>query len=68
MSKPITNDEPWAPLCDWCSRPLTISQHAPHKRFCSGSCRISWHNARRKRGLAALIIQEKEKASNETDR
>jgi hypothetical protein len=44
--------------CDHCSRPFTVMAVAPHKRFCSTSCRNSWHSERAKRALQSLAEAE----------
>jgi len=45
---------PEQPSCANCTKPIERPVAAPHKRFCSGTCRNEWHLARRKKALAAL--------------
>ena len=46
--------------CRNCGKPLgPLPAKAPHKAFCSSSCRNEWHEARRRRGRALLAEMEK---------
>lgn len=40
--------------CKNCPRTFILTEPAPHKRFCSSTCRVEWHNNQRKLGLQAL--------------
>ena len=43
--------------CAECEAELgQLPQRAPHKRFCSASCRLSWHSRRRK--AAKRLLEE----------
>ena len=40
------------PTCDSCGRDFAPRANAPHKRFCSLSCRNSWHANRRAKAMS----------------
>jgi len=40
--------------CEQCTKPFRAPASAPHKRFCSTSCRNEWHLGQRKKGLELL--------------
>lgn len=47
--------------CQNCGRPFhTIPLEAPHKRFCSKTCREQWHYQQRKAARATKSASRKE--------
>jgi len=38
--------------CDHCGRPISPRPSAPHKRFCSSGCRVSYHLEKQSRATA----------------
>ena len=48
---PIGEDAAAIPdFCERCGKPIIQAPHRKRKRFCSGSCRISWWNAHTDKG------------------
>ncbi len=47
-----------AKTCANCTRPFDTPSWAANKRFCSDSCRQSWHSDRRKQAMELLRHQQ----------